>query len=97
MLIEISNGFLAPAMVTTSWLRADYANGRRHYKLYGMQVPLMPHSPRDPPVGVSHPNLAGSPIMIGEASLEVRASKWRRFCTPRWVRCSLSNRRKFSR
>ncbi len=31
----------AAAMVTSSWVRDDYANGRRRYKLYAMHVPLV--------------------------------------------------------
>jgi hypothetical protein len=49
------NGAPHRAMITTSWARDDYANGRRRYKLYAM----------------AKPETGGSALVIGEAVLEV--------------------------
>ena len=61
----------AAAMVTSSWVRDDYANGRRRYKLYAMHVPLVQAQAADMQIGVSHPRLASGPTVIGEATLDV--------------------------
>jgi hypothetical protein len=69
----IKNGAPQPpaAMVTTSWVRDDYGNGRRRYKVFAMHVPLLQAMAADMQLGVSHPRLAGAPTVIGEATLEV--------------------------
>lgn len=77
--MEISNnGASQPqaAMVTSSWVRDDYASGRRRYKLYAMHVPLVNAQAADKEDGInsvitSHPRLASGPTVIGEATLDV--------------------------
>lgn len=67
-----ANGAPPPAaMVTTCWVRDDFANGRRRYKLHAMHVPLQ--NAVDPALGLaaSHPRLAGNPMVIGEVELIV--------------------------
>jgi hypothetical protein len=59
------------AMVTTSWVRDDFVNGRRRFKVYAMHVPLMQTVAEDMQRGVSHPKMAGAPTVIGEIMLEV--------------------------
>lgn len=48
-------------IVTTSWVRDDLGNGRKRYKLYAMHIPIDPATMQ----------LAGSPMVIGDAALEV--------------------------
>jgi hypothetical protein len=69
----IENGAPQPAaaMVTTSWVRDDYSNGRRRFKVYAMHVPLLQALAADMQLGISHPRMAGAPTVIGEATLEV--------------------------
>jgi hypothetical protein len=67
----VKNGAPQQAMVTTSWVRDDFANGRRRFKLYAMHVPVMHAVAPDIRIDASHPRLAGGPAVIGEASLEV--------------------------
>ena len=73
--MEISKNGTMPqpqaAMVTSSWVRDDYANGRRRDKLYAMHVPLVNAQAADMHMGVSHPRLASGPTVIGEATLDV--------------------------
>jgi hypothetical protein len=72
--MELVNGkapALAGALVTTSWVRDDYGNGRRRYKLYAQHVPLLQAAAADMQLGVLHPRLAGAALVIGELTLEV--------------------------
>jgi hypothetical protein len=50
-----NGGAPKPAMVSISWIRDDFSNGRRRYKAYAMMT------------GGGNPN----PTVIGEATLEV--------------------------
>ena len=59
------------AMITTSWMRDDFANGRRRFKLYAMHVPVMQAVDPAMHIGLSHPRLAGAPAVIGEMTVEV--------------------------
>jgi hypothetical protein len=52
----------AAAMITTSWMRDDFANGRCRFRLYAMHVPTMQ--------AAANARLAGAPTVIGEATLE---------------------------
>lgn len=65
------NGAAQPAMVTSSWVRDDFANGRKRFKLYAMHVPIHKFEGLDLDVAMSHPRLAGAPTVIGEATIEV--------------------------
>jgi hypothetical protein len=58
-------------MVTTSWVRDDFANGRQRFKLYAMHVPMLQAVPMDVWIDMSHPRMAGPPAVIGEVSIEV--------------------------
>jgi hypothetical protein len=73
MSIEITkNGAPAPsAMVTTSWVREDLANGRKRFRVFAMHLPLIQASATDAPLDVQHPRIAGAPSVIAEATLEV--------------------------
>jgi len=46
-------------VIATSWVRDQFANGRKRFKVYAMHVP------------VTQVALAGAPAVIGEASIEV--------------------------
>ena len=65
------NGAPPAAMVTTSWVRDDYANGRRRFTVYAMQVPVMQAINPGERIDAMRPRLAGGPAVIGEATLEV--------------------------
>jgi hypothetical protein len=71
--MEVSKSGSPPsaAIVTTSWVRDDYANGRRRFKVYAMHVPVMQAVAADMQIGISHPRMVGAPAVIGEATLEV--------------------------
>lgn len=69
--ITTNGGAPALAMVTTSWVRDDFANGRRRFKLYAMHVPVIQAVDPKMSIGASHPRLAGAPAVIGELSIEV--------------------------
>jgi hypothetical protein len=60
-------------LVTTSWVRDDFANGRRRFKLYAMHVPVTAAvgSAVGGSIESNRPRLAGSPVVIGEATIEV--------------------------
>jgi len=60
---------LQPAMVTSSWMREDLPNGRRRFRLYAMQVPVMRPEPQD--MQTRAHRLAGNPAVIGEATIDV--------------------------
>lgn len=66
--LEIRNGSTAlqAAMVTTSWVRDDFANGRRRYKVFAVHVPVM-GAIRD----AVNPRMGGPPTVIGEITVEV--------------------------
>ena len=66
-----NGGAPAAALVTTSWVRDDFANGRRRIKLYAMHVPVQQAVNPMRPLDATHPRLAGGPTVIGEAVLEV--------------------------
>ena len=56
MSIDITkNGSTSTMMLSISWMRDDFANGRRRYKAYA----------------ISRPGGGGNPAVIGEAMLEV--------------------------
>ena len=61
--MEITRNGAPPgtALVTTSWVRDDYANGRRRYKTFAMQL-TQELGPR---------GMQTVPVVIGEAQLEV--------------------------
>ncbi len=63
----------AAAMVTTSWVRDEFANGRKRFKLYAMHVPLTTAigSAAGDVIGANHPRMAAPPTVIGEVTLEV--------------------------
>lgn len=71
--MEITKNGNAPqtAMVTTSWVRDEFANGRKRFKLYAIHVPLTQVAAGDMKLAISHPRMAGAPTVIGEASIEV--------------------------
>jgi hypothetical protein len=72
--MEISKNGGAPApaaMVTSSWVRDDFANGRRRFKVYAIHVPLVQGVAADMRIDASHPRIAGAPAVIGEVSIEV--------------------------
>jgi hypothetical protein len=71
--LEISKngGPPAAAMVTTSWVRDDFASGRRRYKVYAMHVPVMSAVAPDIRLDAQHPRMAGAPTVIGEVTIEV--------------------------
>ncbi|MBV8056082.1 MAG: hypothetical protein JOZ29_17410 [Deltaproteobacteria bacterium] len=60
-----------PAMVTTSWVRDEFANGRRRFKLYVMHTPVVQAAALHTQIDASHPRIAGPPTVIGEATIEV--------------------------
>src|SRR5262249_46388596 len=66
-----NGGAPAAAMVTTSWVRDDFANGRKRFKLYAMHVPVQQAVSMRTALHAQHPRLAGGPTVIGEATLEV--------------------------
>jgi hypothetical protein len=72
MSIELKhNGVAAQGMVTTSWVRDEYANGRKRFTVYAMHVPVMQAVAPGGQIDVSRPRLAGAPAVIGQLILEV--------------------------
>jgi hypothetical protein len=71
--MELVNNRTAPAaaMVTTSWVREDLANGRKRFRVFAMHVPLVNAVALDVPLDASHPRIAGAPSVIAEATLEM--------------------------
>jgi hypothetical protein len=68
--MELVNNRTAPAMVTTSWMREDLANGRKRFRVFAMHVPLVNAVDTAIPLDASHPRIAGAPAVIGEATIE---------------------------
>ncbi len=52
---NLVNGAPPRTLLSISWMRDDFANGRRRYKAYAM----------------ARPEAGGNPAVIGEATLEV--------------------------
>jgi hypothetical protein len=74
--MEISQNGASPmpqsAMVTTSWMREDLTNGYKRFKLYAIHVPMLQAVTAMVRLDVPHPRLAGAPLVIGEAIIEVQ-------------------------
>jgi hypothetical protein len=66
------NGDSPPSsMVTTWWVRDDFANGRRRFKLYAVHMPGQKAASSDVAINLQHSRLAGAPAVVGEAQIEV--------------------------
>jgi hypothetical protein len=62
----------AAGMISSSWARDDYTNGRRRYKLYAIHTPVQQASNDGiNSVLLARPRMAGNPTVIGEVTIEV--------------------------
>lgn len=59
------------ALTTSAWVRDDFVNGRRCYKVYTLQAPVRNIVNPEMMARGAYPQLAGNPTVIAEATLIV--------------------------